>query len=473
MTTTEPTANLNGSENGHAQLSLGTAAARNLSTTTKTPPQMQAITSRWLVRLLPWVQARGGAYRVNRRLSYTLGDGRVTFTNDGADVRVIPAELCELPLLRDFDDTEALDALADRFEQAEYEPGDVIVESGQSADRVVIIAHGKVNQIGAGAYGGQTTLGVLADGEFFGDRILTGEQETWDFTAKAVTPCTVVTLSRQAFQDVADRAESLRAQVERVRNEPPRAQNPHGEAAIDIASGHAGEPDIPGTFVDYEVKPREYELSVAQTVLRVHTRVADLYNEPMDQVEQQLRLTIQELRERQEHELVNNRDFGLLHNADLRQRLHTRNGAPTPDDMDELLATVWKDPGFFLAHPRAIAAFGRECSRRGLYPQSVDVGGHQVPAWRGVPIFPCNKIPVSKTRTTSIMLMRTGEQNQGVVGLHQTGIPDEYEPGLSVRFMGISEKAIISYLVSTYFSAAVLVPDALGVLESVELGREG
>jgi encapsulin shell SprI-like protein len=36
--------------------------------------------------------------------------------------------------------------------------------------------------------------------------------------------------------------------------------------------------------------------------------------------------------------------------------------------------------------------------------------------------------------------------------------------------MGISEKAISSYLVSTYYSVAVLVPDALGVLENVELG---
>ncbi|SFT32355.1 hypothetical protein SAMN04487904_10133 [Actinopolyspora lacussalsi subsp. righensis] len=68
--------------------------------------------------------------------------------------------------------------------------------------------------------------------------------------------------------------------------------------------------------------------------------------------------------------------------------------------------------------------------------------------------------------------MRTGEQNQGVVGLHQTGIPDEYQPGLSVRFMGIDDKAIISYLVSAYYSAAVLVPDALGVLEHVEIGRQ-
>jgi hypothetical protein len=58
-----------------------------------------------------------------------------------------------------------------------------------------------------------------------------------------------------------------------------------------------------------------------------------------------------------------------------------------------------------------------------------------------------------------------------VIGLHQTGLPDEYQPGLSVRFRGIDERAVLSYLVSTYFSAAVLVPDALGVLENVEIGR--
>jgi hypothetical protein len=88
-------------------------------------------------------------------------------------------------------------------------------------------------------------------------------------------------------------------------------------------------------------------------------------------------------------------------------------------------------------------------------------------------VLPCNKIPISDTRTTSIMLLRTGEERQGVIGLHQTGLPDEYQPGLSVRFMGISDQAIISYLVSAYYSAAVLVPDALGILENVEIGREG
>ncbi|MBB5118838.1 Crp/Fnr family transcriptional regulator [Streptomyces eurocidicus] len=472
MTTSVETGTDADSNNGPGSLSLGTAAARNLATTTKSVPQMQGITSRWLLRLLSWVHVPGGTYRVNRRLTHTLGDGRVEFVSTGTEVRVIPAELGELPLLRGFSDPAVLEELAGRFTQREFRPGEVLVEAGQPADQVVLIAHGKVHKEREGEYGDPAVLGVLGDGGYFGDRALAApEASEWDFTVKAVTACTVLTLPRQEFEALLERSEGLRSHVAAFRTTTARPQNEYGEAAIDVASGHAGEPSLPGVFADYELAPREFGLSVAQTVLRVHTRVADLYNEPMNQVEQQLRLTIEALRERQEHDLVNNREFGLLHNADLKQRIHTRSGPPTPDDLDELLATVWKDPGFLLAHPRAIAAIAREFNSRGIYPDPAQIGGHSVPAWRGVPIFPCNKIPVTDNGVSSIMVMRTGEDAQGVVGLHRTGIPDEYRPGLSVRFMGISEQAIISYLVSAYYSAAVLVPDALGILENVEVGH--
>jgi CRP-like cAMP-binding protein len=469
-TETEPVAPASANGHGPAPLSLGTAAARQLATTTKTVPQMQGITSRWLLRLLPWVEATGGTYRVNRRLSYTVGDGQITFIPNGDQFQVIPAELRELPALRDFEDEGVLTALAGQFTQQQYGPGEVITEFGHQADRVYLIAHGRISKAGPGKYGNEIMTGVLADGQYFGDQVLTQPDVIWEFTAKADTACTVLSLPRQSFDALASQSPDLAAHLEQVRARQARPQDRHGEAEISVSAGHVGEPDLPGTFVDYETSPREYELSVAQTVLRVHSRVADLYNQPMNQVEQQLRLTVEELRERQESEMLNNRDFGLLHNADPGQRINTRGGPPTPDDMDELLATVWKEPSFFLAHPKAIAAFGRECTSRGIYPQAVDVGGHQVPAWRGVPLFPCSKIPVSETSTTSVLLMRAGEDKRGVVGLRQTGLPDEYEPGLNVRFMGISEKGIMSYLVSAYYSAAILVPDAIGILENAELG---
>ncbi|WP_410645918.1 family 2B encapsulin nanocompartment shell protein, partial [Amycolatopsis sp. lyj-346] len=416
-------------------------------------------------------EVSGGAYRVNRRLSYAVGDGRVTFTTTGTQVRVIPPELGELAPLRGYDDQDVLTELADRFTQQEYQPGDTLAEFGSPADHVYLLAHGKITKTGTGAYGDQVTLATLADGDHFGEHTLLHPDSIWEYTAKAVTTCTVLALPRTAFDDLLTRSHTLQTHLDAYRARGATPSNDHGEADITLASGHDGEPVLPATYADYETHPREYELSVAQTVLRIHSRVADLYNQPMNQIEQQLRLTIEALRERQEHELINNTDFGLLHNADFAQRIPTRTGPPTPDDLDHLLTLVWKDPAFFLAHPTTIAAFGRECTKAGLYPASVDLGGHQVPSWRGIPLLPCNKIPVTDTRTSSILLMRTGEPTQGVVGLHQTGLPDEYQPGLNVRFMGINDQALISYLVSAYYSAAVLVPDALAILENAEIGR--
>jgi CRP-like cAMP-binding protein len=459
-----------------APTALGTAAAKNLATTTKTPPQMQGISSRWLLKMLPWVQVSGGTYRVNRRLTYASGRGRLSFAQTGAQVRIVPPTLGELPVLRGFDDQDLLTELAGRFAQRDFEAGEVIAALGAPVDHVLVVAHGKIRKLGEGKFGDHdAVLGTFANGDHFGDEalteVLTGAGTTWSYTAKAATAGTLLALPKEAFAGLVDRSPELRVQVELFLAEAAVSQDRHGQAAIELAAGHEGEEELPGTYVDYELAPREYELSVAQTVLQVHSRVADLYNQPMNQIEQQLKLTVEALRERQEHELVNNPEFGLLHNAEHEQRIHTHGGPPTPDDLDELLSRR-RGSNLFLAHPRAIAAFGRECSKRGLYPDAVDVGGHRIPSWRGVPIFPCGKIPLTDGHTTSILVLRTGEDNQGVVGLHQTGLPDEYEPGLSVRFMGINEKAVIQYLVSTYYSAAVLVPDAIGVLENVEVAHQ-
>jgi len=450
------------------QQSLGTAAAKNLATTTKTPPQMQGITSRWLLRVLPWVEVSGGTYRVNRRLSHAVGRGRVSFVQTGDDVRLVPQTLAEIPLLRDLDDDGLLDAIAQQFVQREVAAGEVLVEAGRPIEQVLLIAHGKITRRGTGKYGVDTVLGVLSDGDHFGDDVLADPAAVWEYTATAATASTVLTLDSFAFAALTERSAALRGRISAYLETLGREQDKHGQAEIGMSAGHEGEYELPGAFVDYELNPREYELSVAQTVLRVHSRVADLYNQPMNQIEHQLKLTVQALRERQEFEIVNNKEFGLLHNADYSQRISTHSGPPTPDDLDELLSRR-RSTKFIFAHPRAIAAFGRECNKRGLYPSAVTINDHSLPAWRGVPILPCGKIPVDAAGTSSIIAVRTGEDDQGVVGLHQTGIPDEVEPGLNVRFMGINEKAVISYLVSAYYSAAVLVPDALGILENVEV----
>lgn len=450
--------------------SLTTLAARQLATTTKSPPFMQGISPRWLLRALPFENVTGGTFRVNRRLSYAVGDGRLEFSNIGSRIIVIPQELTDLPLLNGFGDELVLELLAKAFVQKEYKPGQLIAERGKPAEHVHLLAHGRAQKLGISKYGEEILIENLADGDHFGDQAVVESNDFWEFTVKAITPCTVMELPQAAFEDMISRYKILGAHVEKYIEKLRKPQDKNGQAAIAIAAGHKGEQELPGTFVDYETHPREYELSVAQTVLHVHTRVKDLFNDPMDQFREQLRLTVEALRETQEHEMLNNRDFGLLHNADLKQRINTRSGPPTPDDMDELLCRRRKT-AFFLAHPRMIAAFRQECSKRGVYAPGVEYQGVQMAAWRGVPILPSDKIPISETRTSSILAMRIGKDNQGVIGLHRTGLPDEVEPGLSVRKMDINEKAVSSHLVSTYYSAAILIPDALGILENVELSR--
>lgn len=235
------------------------------------------------------------------------------------------------------------------------------------------------------------------------------------------------------------------------------------------------ERDVIHTFPEYEETPREYHLNTIQTMLRVNSRVTDIYNSPINQFQEQLRLTIEAIKERQEWEMINNSEYGLVHAAVPSMRIQSKKGVPTPDDMDELLAKVWKKPAFFLAHPKAIAAFGRECTRRGVPPVTVNLYGSPFITWRGVPIVPCDKLSLEGgpyRNRTSILLMRVGEKEQGVIGLHQPGIPDETTiPSLSVKFAGINARGVASYLLSLYFSVAVLTEDALGMLENVEVER--
>src|ERR1700685_4343718 len=133
-----------------------------------------------------------------------------------------------------------------------------------------------------------------------------------------------------------------------------KSANEFGETKVDLVTVDGGEPKLPTTFVDYQEDPREYHLSTIQTVLRTHTRVTDLYSNKIDQLREQIRLTVEAVKEREEWELINHADFGLLNEVAPSQRIKTRGGPPAPDDLDELLSLVWKKPAFFVPPPKAV-----------------------------------------------------------------------------------------------------------------------
>ncbi|MBP7280995.1 MAG: cyclic nucleotide-binding domain-containing protein [Leptospiraceae bacterium] len=460
------------------QRSVTTSVARNLANTTKTPPQMMSITPRWLLSLLPWVHVEGGTYRVNRTKVELKKAERVELNFKDGNVSFNPQALRSVPLFSRFQD-EIINRMAFRFKTEEVTLGNKLVVEGVDKNKFFIIAQGQVEVLSKGVHGSDLRIALLTEGEYFGEIELVSDIPS-DVTVRTITPCKLLTISGKDLDEILSEFPNLKDDYKRAIDkhiELRSTVNKYGERNIDLVSGFAENVEIPETFIDYSDKPREYSLSAIQTVVRVHTRVSDLYNNPYNQLEEQMRLTIEGIKERQEWELINSKKFGLLHSVDPAMRISTRYGAPTPDDLDELLALVWKQPAFFLAHPKAIAAFERECTWRGVPPVTANLFGTQVITWRGVPIIPCDKLEVKNTNlsnqwfgTTSILLLRVGEENQGVVGLHQAGIPGEISPSLSARLMGLDNLGVASYLLTLYSSAAVLTDDSLAVLENVEVG---
>ena len=455
--------------------SIDVRGARQLATTTKSAPQMAGITPRWLLRLLPWVNVESGTYRVNRRKAVAKKATRVPSLLDGDRARVRAADLRQVAILA-HEDERLLARMAEKMTTTRAGSGDVLVKEGDPGDAFYVIARGKAEVSTLGAHGETLRISVLGAGDYFGEiALLRGTPRT--ATVRAVTPMVLLKLGRADFDAILGESADLRADLERrvtrLLQDLADVEN-HGERRVETVSTNEGELELPGVHLDYEEEPREYPLHQVQTVVQVHTRVSDIYSKPIDQLREQVRLAVEGLKEKQEWEMVNNADFGLVNQVETFMRVRSRNGRATPDDMDELLSKVWKKPAFFLAHPRAVAAFGRECTRRGVPPPTMNLLGSPFLTWRGVPIVPSDKLEVQGhgrgAGTTNILLLRVGEAEQGVVGLHQTGIPGEQMPSLSVRFMGIDSKAIASYLVTTYFSTAVLTADALGVLEDVEVG---
>jgi CRP-like cAMP-binding protein len=460
------------------QRSVTTSVARNLADTTKTSPMMMSITPRWMLQLLPWVQVESGTYRVNRTKVELPSAARIGLDVSNLNDSVQPDALRSVPLFSNLSKT-VLSRIASRFRVEEVSLGNDLLLEGEDRSKFFILAQGQVEVLSKGVHGSDLRLALLSEGEFFGETDLVSDMPS-EVSVRTLTPCILVTLSRKDLDACLGEEPNLYDEFRKAVDQHLQLRsslNRYGERNIDLVSGFAENVEIPETYVDYSSEPREYSLSSIQTVVRVHTRVSDLYNGPYDQLQEQMRLTIEGIRERQEWELINSKRFGLINSAAPSMRISTRYGTPTPDDLDELLSIVWKKPAFFLAHPKAIAAFLRECTWRGVPPATTVVFGVPVITWRGVPIIPCDKLEITSryqsnrwTGTTSIMLVRVGEENQGVVGLHQAGIPGEIDPSLSARLMGLDSLGVASYLLTLYFSCAVLTDDALGILENVEVG---
>ena len=179
---------------------------------------------------------------------------------------------------------------------------------------------------------------------------------------------------------------------------------------------------------------------------------------------EQFRLATEAIQEETEARYIASQDFGL--SSQCSEDMRITGSHPNPDTMDDLLGKVWKQPAFFLMHPRAMVRFGQQCTARGVCIGTVEMFGSPFFTWRGVPIVPSDKIDVANDGSTEVMLLRVGEDQQGVVALAgsaKTG--REVAPGITAKFNGTDEQGLQRFLLARYVSLAVLVPDTLGIMK--------
>lgn len=444
------------------QQSVSIRSAKQLSITNNTLPQIPTLTPRWFLKLLPWINVESGIYRVNR-VKFVSGITKIPIPED---LSITPQLLKHIRLFDSLPD-DVLASICSKMEQKSTRPGEAI-ETGKKTDRLYIVLDGQYDAILQGRYGKNLVIKTFDDGDYFGD---VGAQTKVVSTTHGKLIYLDISLLKKIIKDskskqkiendLFESSKSIELASQYVEMKPP------------LMAGHFGEPSLPHGYVEYSEEPLEVHLNVIQTIIGVHTRINDLYNVPYNQLQQQLKIAIEHIHEREEWELINNENYGLLHTAEPFMTMNTRNGPPTPDDLDDLLSKVWKKPTVFLAHPKAIAAFTRECTYRGVPPVIEDILGSKFVTWRGIPLIPSDKLKVRNdkgTYSTDILLMRLGEADQGVVGLHKDMIGAHSVPSLSIQHMGINEQSVSNYLLTKYSAAAVLVPDALAVLKRVEIG---
>lgn len=235
-------------------------------------------------------------------------------------------------------------------------------------------------------------------------------------------------------------------------------------------------------FSAYREKPREIKLEIIQTVLKVHTRIPELYSDTHNQLEQQMILAAEYIYETKENLLFNHHDFGMLNQC--APSLKSDKERPlTPDVLDNLLHTIWKRPDFFVMHPVALMVFHREANKLGITLESCEMFGSVFTMWRGLPILPSNKLylryrPGKQKEsqhlhlldrpegncTTNVVLLRMGEAKQGVVSLYAEGTEGSQKfPLVKIDFMGIDDASVASYLMTMYAGIAVTTPGCLAV----------
>jgi ATP-binding cassette subfamily B protein len=132
---------------------------------------------------------------------------------DGHDGRIDPARLAAFPLLAGLEDAVRAE-IARRFVLERHEEGNAVIREGEGGDRFYVIARGKVEVV-VGETGREKRLGVLADGDFFGEVALLSDAPR-AATVRALHASWLLSLAKSEFQALMAAHPGLREAVARA-----------------------------------------------------------------------------------------------------------------------------------------------------------------------------------------------------------------------------------------------------------------
>jgi hypothetical protein len=231
--------------------------ARLLATTTKTRPQAESISSRNLLKYLPFVDMQGPVYRVNRRQVLELRSGHITFFDDEEGIPTIYTEsLNQIPSFSKITDPAILELIKAEAEPVTFEKKEKIFEPGDTPTALNIIVSGKVSFYEEGQYHFHNAIGHSGPGEFFAESGLGVDSPTFKHTGEASTNVATYKIEyADVISILTDPAQGgkydsyLADHIAEVKATKDKT-NRKGEALIKIDGGyHADEPEISSTYV--------------------------------------------------------------------------------------------------------------------------------------------------------------------------------------------------------------------------------
>jgi sulfate-transporting ATPase len=109
-----------------------------------------------------------------------------------------------------------LSAAAERLKPQRYAAGQVVIRQGERADRFFIVVNGRAEVYLERPDGAPVVLNTLQPGQYFGEiALLRGGRRTASVRASLEGGLDVLSLTRDALQNVLERSEATQVQIER------------------------------------------------------------------------------------------------------------------------------------------------------------------------------------------------------------------------------------------------------------------